>query len=140
MISANRNTFIRAKVLVRIKVSKIVNKWNQFRMQKMCPLCPLAGPTMPVAWASTAHQVGIHRTSAGHQQNKRWATSAQKAESILGNTDKSLQFTIAAFYSGTFCLEQWRKELFRCVVGEGDNLTAAVFCRWNEVSCKEKVK
>lgn len=28
---------------------------------------PLAGPTIPVAWASTAHQVGIHRTSAGQQ-------------------------------------------------------------------------
>ncbi|RGW80834.1 hypothetical protein DWV53_05600 [Segatella copri] len=33
-------------------------------------------------------------------------------------------FTIAAFCPGTFCLEQWRKELFRYAAGEGDYLTA----------------
>ena len=60
--------------------------------QKMCPLCPLVGPTMPVAWASTARRMGIHRTSAGQQVPVVRATSAQKTESILGNTDKS--FTV----------------------------------------------
>ena len=31
---------------------------------------PLVGPTMPVAWASTARRMGIH--------SKRWATSARR--------------------------------------------------------------
>ena len=60
----------------------------------MCPLCPLAGPTMPIAWASTAHQVGIHRTSAGQQVPVVRAMSAQMLGLILGNIDKSLLFTI----------------------------------------------
>ena len=57
-------------------------------------MCPLVGPTMPVAWASTAHQAGIHRTSAGQQVPVGRATSAQILKLILGNTDKSLLFTI----------------------------------------------
>ena len=111
---------------------------NANKKQKMFPLCPLTGPTMPVAWASTAHQVGIHRTSAGQQVPVVRAISAQKTSPILGNTDKSL-FTIAAFCPGTFCLEQWRKELFRCAAGEGDHEEQEI-CRWNEASRKEKVK
>ena len=91
---------------------------NANKEQKMCPLCPLVDPTMPVAWASTAHQVGIHRTSAGQQVPVLRALVAQKTRSILGNTDKGLLFTIVAFCLGTFCLEQWRKELFRCAAGE----------------------
>lgn len=57
-------------------------------------MCPLVGPTMPVAWASTAHQAGIHRTSAGQQVPIRRAMNAQKFGPVLGNTDKSLLFTI----------------------------------------------
>ena len=63
---------------------------NANKKQKMCPLCPLAGPTMPVAWASAEQALGIRRTSAGQQVPVERATSAQKTESILGNTDKSL--------------------------------------------------
>ena len=48
---------------------------------------PLVGPTMPVAWASTAHQVGIHRTSAGQQVPVERAMSAQMLGLILGNID-----------------------------------------------------
>ena len=55
---------------------------------------PLVGPTMPVAWASTAHKVGIHRTSAGQQVPVERAMSAQMLGLILGNIDKSLLFTI----------------------------------------------
>ena len=51
---------------------------NANKKQKMCPLCPLAGPTMPVVWASAARRMGIRRTSAGHPQKKRWATSARR--------------------------------------------------------------
>ena len=63
---------------------------NANKKQKMCPLCPLAGPTMPVAWASAEQALGIRRTSAGQQVPVERATSAQKTESILSNTDKSL--------------------------------------------------
>ena len=69
-------------------------------------------PSVPTSGSHHARRMGIRRTSAGHPQNKRWAsaeqalgirrtsagqqvpveraTSAQKTESILGNTDKSL--------------------------------------------------
>ena len=55
---------------------------------------PLVGPTMPVAWAPTAQQAGIHRTSAGQQVPIERAMSAQMLGLFLGNTDKSLLFTI----------------------------------------------
>ena len=71
---------------------------------------PLVGPTMPVAWASTAHQVGIHRTSAGQQVPVERAMSAQMLGLILGNIDKSLLFTI---YS-------WQFTCFRCAVDEDE--------------------
>ncbi|RHC72710.1 hypothetical protein DW830_13890 [Prevotella sp. AM34-19LB] len=45
---------------------------------------PLEGPIMPVAWASTAHQAGIHRTSAGQQVPIKRAMSAPKNEVNLG--------------------------------------------------------
>ena len=60
----------------------------------MFPLCPLADPTMPVTRASTAHQAGIHRTSAGQQVPIERAMSAQMLGLFLGNIDKSLLFTI----------------------------------------------
>lgn len=62
---------------------------NANKKQKMCPLCPLAGPTMPeirksqpVAWASTARRMGIRRTSAGQQVPVERAASAQKTECL----------------------------------------------------------
>ena len=67
---------------------------STFSVHQMFPLCPLADPTMPVTRASTAHQAGIHRTSAGQQVPVGRATSAQILKLILGNTDKSLLFTI----------------------------------------------
>ena len=63
---------------------------STFSVHQMFPLCPLADPTMPVTRASTAHQAGIHRTSAGQQVPIRRAMSAQKPEPVLGNTEKSL--------------------------------------------------
>lgn len=61
---------------------------NANKKQKMCSLCPLAGPNMPVTWASTEHQAGIHRTSAGQQVPVKRAMCAQKLGLISGNTDK----------------------------------------------------
>ena len=49
---------------------------------------------MPVAWAPTAHQAGIYRTSAGQQVPIERAMSAQMLGLFLGNIDKSLLFTI----------------------------------------------
>ena len=63
---------------------------STFSVHQMFPLCPLADPTMPVTRASTAHQAGIHRTSAGQQVPIRRAMSAQKSGPVLGNTEKSL--------------------------------------------------
>ena len=67
---------------------------STFSVHQMFPLCPLAGPTMPVTRASTAHQAGIHRTSAGQQVPIERAMSAQMLGLFLGNADKSLLFTI----------------------------------------------
>ena len=86
---------------------------------------------MPVAWASTAHQAGIHRTSAGQQVPVERAMSAQMLGLILGNIDKSLLLTI---YS-------WQFTCFRCAVDEDEaDYKEQEICRWNEVSRKEKVK
>ena len=61
------------------------------------PSVPLVGPTMPSAWASTAHQAGIHRTSAGQQVPVRRAMSAQKLGLISGKTSVySLQLQLFA--------------------------------------------
>ena len=80
---------------------------NANKKQKMCPLCPLAGPTMPeirksqpVAWASTARRMGIRSPSHGHPQNKRWATSARRTGS---KCPKDGMFT---FYNLHFCIEK----------------------------------
>ena len=63
---------------------------SAFSVHQMFPLCPLADPTMPVTRASTAHQAGIHRTSAGQQVPIRRTMSAQTLGLVLGNTEKSL--------------------------------------------------
>ena len=52
----------------------------------MFTLYPPAGNTMPVTRAFTAHQVGIHRTSAGQQVPIYRATNAQTSGPDLGNT------------------------------------------------------
>ena len=55
---------------------------NANKKQKMCSQCPLAGPNMPVTWASIEHRVGIHSPPSGHPQNKHWATSARVAGNV----------------------------------------------------------
>ena len=57
---------------------------STFSVHQMFPLCPLADPTMPVTRASTAHQAGIHRTSAGQQVPVLRAMNAHTLGLILG--------------------------------------------------------
>ena len=56
----------------------------------MCSLCPIAGPNMPVTWASTEHRVGIHSPPSGHPQNKRWATNARRAGNACSKIETNL--------------------------------------------------
>ena len=49
---------------------------------------------VPTSGSNYARRMGIHRTSAGQQVPVERATSAQILKLILGNTDKSLLFTI----------------------------------------------
>ena len=60
---------------------------STFSVHQLFHLCPLAGLTMPVTRASTAHQAGIHRTSAGQQVPIRRAMSAQTSGLVLGNAE-----------------------------------------------------
>ena len=49
---------------------------------------------VPTSGSNYARRMGIHRTSAGQQVPVVRAMSAQMLGLILGNTDKSLLFTI----------------------------------------------
>ena len=76
----------------------------------MFTLCPPAGNTMPVTRAFTAHQVGIHRTSAGQQVPIYRATNAQTLGPVLGNTIMTINQMILTYLKRDFVKKKYNHD------------------------------